>query len=83
MSTWKQIRQHYKASGMKSNGLYNKVQQSSLTDTPHVGEELKEAIEAYIRHYKTTNGKRPSYLHLNHMYGLRASQTFYKGLSNE
>lgn len=83
MSTWKQIRQHYKASGMKSNGLYNKVQQSPLTDSPHVGEELKEAIEAYIRYYKTTNGKRPSYLHLNHKYGLRASQTFYKGLSNE
>lgn len=83
MSTWKQIRQHYKASGMKSNELYNTIKKSPLTDTPHVGGELKEAIEAYIRHYKTTNGKRPSYLHLNHKYGLRASHTFYKGLSNE
>ncbi len=83
MSTWKQIKKRYKASGMKSNGLYNKVQKSPFTDTPPVGGALKEVIQDYIRHYKSTKGRTPTTAHLNRKYALRASQAFYKGAENE
>lgn len=82
MSTWQQARKAHKGQGMKSNGLYTTPKKSPLSDTPPVEEALKEAIQDYIRHYKTTNGKRPSTPHLNGKYAIRATQAFYKGLSN-
>lgn len=57
MSTWEQIRKANKARGMKPNGLYNKPKKSPLSDTPPVGEALKEVIQDYIRDYKSTKGK--------------------------
>lgn len=80
MSTWEQIRKANKARGMKPNGLYNKPKKSPLSDTPPVGEALKEVIQDYIRDYKSTKGERPTTAHLNNKYSIRATSNFYKGL---
>ncbi len=80
MSTWEQIRKANKACGMKPNGLYNKPKKSLLSDTPPVGEALKEVIQDYICDYKRTKGKRPTTAHLNNKYSIRATSNFYRGL---
>jgi hypothetical protein len=66
-----------KPKDIKSNGLYNEIQSSPLTDTPCVGPELLEVIRDYIRKYKESKGRHPSYNHLNRQFSIRATKEYY------
>ncbi|EAA8311638.1 hypothetical protein CCO57_22095 [Salmonella enterica subsp. indica serovar Marseille] len=74
------MKPNWKREGMKSNGLYNAVKKSPLTDNPPIGSEHREVIKGYISHYESTKERTPSYTHLNKRYGLRASKAFYEAL---
>lgn len=62
----------------KSNGLYNTIKKSPLSDSPTIGNELREVIRDYMTKYKEQKGTTACYTHLNKKYGLHATSTFYK-----
>lgn len=76
----KKRKPNWKKEGMKSNGLYNTVKKSPLSDSPPIGNELREVIRDYMTKYKEQKGTTASYTHLNKKYGLRATGEFYKNL---
>jgi hypothetical protein len=43
---------------MKSNGLYNTIKKSPLSDIPLIGNELREVIRDLIIKYKEQRGPR-------------------------
>ncbi len=76
----KKRKPNWKKEGMKSNGLYNTVKKSPLSDSSPIGNELREVIRDYLTKYKEQKGTTASYTHLNKKYGLRATAEFYKNL---
>lgn len=78
---WSKLRKHIQKQGGQSNGLYNTPKRSPLTDTPHVGEELKETIIHEIDKYYKEKGKLPTAAKLNKQFGLRATTNYYRGLT--
>lgn len=76
----KERKPNWKKEGMKSNGLYNTVKKSPLSDSPPIGNVLREVIRDYMTKYKEQKGTTASYTHLNKKYGLRATGEFYKNL---
>lgn len=75
------MKPNWKRDGMKSNGLYNRQARSVLTDTPNLSDAHIEAITDYTNKYIIENGRRPSYTHMNKQFGIRATATFYRGLT--
>jgi len=65
---------------MKSNGLYNTIKKSPLSDIPLIGNELRVVIRDLIIKHKEQRGTTESCTHLNKKYGLRATGEFYKNL---
>jgi len=74
------IKNNYKKFGANSNGMYNPIKKSPLTDNPSISTEHIEAIKSYIAKYIVDKGRHPTAAHLNKQYGLRATTQFYRGL---
>lgn len=80
---WKNQRKHIQKQGGRSDGLYNAPKRSLLSDTPQVGETKAEMIKAYIKRYRTDNGRIPSYTHLNKEFNIRATKAYYESLTSQ
>ncbi|HCT9712117.1 TPA: hypothetical protein OUD11_004751 [Citrobacter werkmanii] len=81
---WSKLRKHIHQQGGRSDGLYNAPKRSPLSDTPEIGETKLELLKAYIERYRRDNNdKIPTNTHLNNEFNMRATQAFYKRLSNE
>lgn len=52
VSKKKKRKPNWKKEGMKSNGLYNTIKKSALSDSPPIGNELREVIRDPMTKYK-------------------------------